>query len=88
MILQFERFRSHDKIKYEEIRLTPVVDHKLLVKNNKLQHTYIMASALDSLTAQYTDSEGEEEKPDSPPDQRSPDFAPGLAERQGSCYCF
>jgi len=40
-----------------------------------------MASALDSLTAQYTDSEGEEEKPDSPPDQRSPDFAPGLAER-------
>ena len=32
MILQFERFRSHDKIKYEEIRLTPVVEHKLLDK--------------------------------------------------------
>ena len=88
MILQFERFRSHDKIKYEEIRITPVVENKLLDKNIILQPTHIMASALDSLTAQYTDSEGEEEKPDSPPDQRSPDFAPGLAERQGSCFCF
>jgi len=38
-----------------------------------------MASALDSLTAQYTDSEGEEDKGST--GEESPPLAPGLAER-------
>jgi len=38
-----------------------------------------MASALDSLTAQYTDSEGEEDK--GPLEEDSPQLAPSLAER-------